>query len=413
MKQRVVVTGLGIVSPLGNDVNTFWDRLLSGQSGITKIESFDAGRPAARIAGKVKEFDPGPFVSKKDLRKMDLFTQYAMVAAGRALEDAKLNVLEDTDPERVGTFVGSYFGGVKTWEEHMDIIFEKGPTRVSPYIIPMMMVNAATGAISILCGAKGTNSAAVTGCASGTNSIGDSFRVIQRGDADVMICGGTEAAITEPILAGFESLGMLAADNDLPERASRPFAADRKGMVIGEGAGMLVLESLEHAQKRGAHIYAEVVGYGMTSDAHDMIQPEPTGEAAARCMEKTLQDAGLQSQDISLIMAYGIGTVQSDKREARAIHQVFGERAGQVPVHSSKSMLGHLLGASGAVDLVISALVLKHGIVPPTLHADAKDEEFPLNLSGEFRRTEVGAILNNTFGIGGHNASLILKPYKI
>ncbi|MGB8955105.1 MAG: beta-ketoacyl-ACP synthase II [Tumebacillaceae bacterium] len=413
MKQRVVVTGLGIVSPLGDDVNTFWDRLMSGQSGITEIESFDTERLAVRIAGAVKEFDREPFVSKKDLRKMDLYTQYAVVAAGRALADAKLNVREDTDPERVGTFIGSYFGGVKTWEEQMDIIFEKGPSRVSPYHVPMLITNTATGAVSILCGSKGPNSAAVTGCASGTNSIGSAFRLIQRGEADVMICGGAEAAITEPILAGFESLGMLAADNDLPERASRPFAADRKGMVIGEGAGILVLESLEHAEKRGAHIYAEIVGYGMTSDAHDMIQPEPTGEAAARCMVKTMQDAGLQPQDISLINAYGIGTVQSDKRETRAIHQVFGERAGQVPVHSSKSMLGHLLGASGAVDLVISALVLKHGIIPPTLNADAQDEEFPLNLPGEFRRTEVGAVLNNTFGIGGHNASLILKPFKI
>lgn len=413
MKQRVVITGLGIVSPLGDNVSTFWDRLVSGQSGVTKIESFDAGRLAARIAGEVKSFERDPFVQKKDLRKMDLFTQYAVVAAGRALADAKLNVLEDTDPERVGTYVGSYFGGVKTWEEQMDIIFEKGPTRVSPSFLPMIITNIATGMVSITYGAKGPNSAAITGCASGTNSIGDSFRLIQRGEVDVMICGGAEAAVTEPILAGFESLGMLAADNDLPERAARPFAADRKGMVIGEGAGILVLESLEHAEKRGAHIYAEIVGYGMTSDAHDIIQPEPSGEAAARCMVKTLQDAGLQPQDISLIVAYGIGTVQSDKREARAIHQVFGERAGQVPVHSSKSMLGHLLGASGAVDLVISALALKHGIVPPTLNADAKDEEFPLNLPDEYRRTELGAVLNNTFGIGGHNASLILKPFKI
>ena len=412
MKQRVVVTGLGVVSPLGFDLNAFWDRLVSGQSGISKIESFDAGRLTTQIAGEVKGFDPEAFVSKKEARKMDRFTQFAVAAADMAMKDAKLSK-EETASDRVGTLVGTYFGGVKTWEEQLDVIFEKGPKRISPFFIPMVIVNMAAGMVSIHTGAKGMNSAPITGCASGANAVGDAFRLIQRGEADVMFAGAGEAALTEPIVAGFQSLGMLSDENGTPERASRPFAADRKGMVMGEGGGIVVLESLEHALKRGATIYAEVVGYGMTSDAYDLVKPEPTGHMPARTMEKALKDAGLTTEDVGLVLAYGIGTPESDQREAAALHKVFGDKVGQVPVHSSKASMGHLFGASGAVDVAISALALKNGVVPPTVNAEtAAAGEFPLNMPSEFRKADLGAVLVNTFGIGGHNASLVLKQYK-
>ncbi|SEF56867.1 beta-ketoacyl-ACP synthase II [Paenibacillus sp. UNC499MF] len=408
---RVVITGLGVMSSLGQEVDTFWGNLLAGKSGISAIESFDVSEYPTRIAASVKDFNPEDYIDKREARRMDRFVQFAVAASINALKSSGLNIQEDTDPERVGVYVGSGIGGLSTWEEQHKILLEKGPKRVSPFFIPMMIANMASGQISMITGAKGPNSTAVTACATGTHSIGDSFKLIQRGDADVMICGGAEATISPTGVAGFCALRAMSTRNDEPEKASRPFDTGRDGFVMGEGAGILVLESLEHAQKRGAHIYAEVIGYGMSGDAHHMTEPDPDG--AARCMVKAIKDAGIAPEDIDYINAHGTSTPVGDKSETTAIKKALGEHAYKVAVSSTKSMTGHLLGAAGGVEAVICGLTLENGIIPPTVNLDDQDPECDLDYVPNVpRKSDVQVAMSNSFGFGGHNATIILKKYQ-
>lgn len=408
---RVVITGLGVMSSLGQEVDTFWGNLLAGKSGISAIESFDVSEYPTRIAASVKDFNPEDYIDKREARRMDRFVQFAVAASINALKSSGLNIQEDTDPERVGVYVGSGIGGLSTWEEQHKILLEKGPKRVSPFFIPMMIANMASGQISMITGAKGPNSTAVTACATGTHSIGDSFKLIQRGDADVMICGGAEATISPTGVAGFCALRAMSTRNDEPEKASRPFDTGRDGFVMGEGAGILVLESLEHAQKRGAHIYAEVIGYGMSGDAHHMTEPDPDG--AARCMVKAIKDAGITPEDIDYINAHGTSTPVGDKSETTAIKKALGEHAYKVAVSSTKSMTGHLLGAAGGVEAVICGLTLENGIIPPTVNLDNQDPECDLDYVPNVpRKSDVQVAMSNSFGFGGHNATIILKKYQ-
>ncbi|MFS0839387.1 beta-ketoacyl-ACP synthase II [Paenibacillus sp. 1P03SA] len=408
---RVVITGLGVMSSLGQEVDTFWGNLLAGKSGISAIESFDVSEYPTRIAASVKDFNPEDYIDKREARRMDRFVQFAVAASINALKSSGLNIQEDTDPERVGVYVGSGIGGLSTWEEQHKILLEKGPKRVSPFFIPMMIANMASGQISMITGAKGPNSTAVTACATGTHSIGDSFKLIQRGDADVMICGGAEATISPTGVAGFCALRAMSTRNDEPEKASRPFDTGRDGFVMGEGAGVLVLESLEHAQKRGAHIYAEVIGYGMSGDAHHMTEPDPDG--AARCMVKAIKDAGIAPEDIDYINAHGTSTPVGDKSETTAIKKALGEHAYKVAVSSTKSMTGHLLGAAGGVEAVICGLTLENGIIPPTVNLDDQDPECDLDYVPNVpRKSDVQVAMSNSFGFGGHNATIILKKYQ-
>lgn len=408
---RVVITGLGVMSSLGQEVDTFWGNLLAGKSGISAIESFDVSEYPTRIAASVKDFNPEDYIDKREARRMDRFVQFAVAASINALKSSGLNIKEDTDPERVGVYVGSGIGGLSTWEEQHKILLEKGPKRVSPFFIPMMIANMASGQISMITGAKGPNSTAVTACATGTHSIGDSFKLIQRGDADVMICGGAEATISPTGVAGFCALRAMSTRNDEPEKASRPFDTGRDGFVMGEGAGILVLESLEHAQKRGAHIYAEVIGYGMSGDAHHMTEPDPDG--AARCMVKAIKDAGIAPEDIDYINAHGTSTPVGDKSETTAIKKALGEHAYKVAVSSTKSMTGHLLGAAGGVEAVICGLTLENGIIPPTINLDDQDPECDLDYVPNVpRKSDVQVAMSNSFGFGGHNATIILKKYQ-
>lgn len=408
---RVVITGLGVISSLGQDVDTFWENITSGKSGVSVVEAFDVSEYPTRIAASIKDFDPEQYMERREARRMDRFVQFAVGAAVNALKGAALNVQEDTDPERVGVLVGSGIGGLSTWEEQHKILLEKGPKRVSPFFIPMMIANMASGQISILTGAKGPNSAAVTACATGSNAIGDSFRIIQRGDADVMICGGAEATISPTGMAGFCALRAMSTRNDEPELASRPFDVDRDGFVMGEGAGILILESLEHAQKRGAAIYAEVIGYGMSGDAFHMTDPDPDG--AARCMTKAIQSAGIDPSEIDYINAHGTSTPIGDKSETIAIKKALGDHAKKVAVSSTKSMTGHLLGAAGGVEAVICGLAIKHGIIPPTINVVNQDPECDLDVvPNTARKTDVRIAMSNSFGFGGHNATLILKKYE-
>lgn len=411
MKQRVVITGLGVMSALGRDLETFWGNLLSGKSGVSAIESFDVSEYPTRIAAEIKDFNPEDYMDKKEARRMDRFVQFAVAATMTALKDAGLNVKEDTDPERVGVYVGSGIGGLSTWEEQHKILLEKGPKRVSPFFIPMMIANMASGQISMITGAKGPNSTAVTACATGTHSIGDAFKTILHGDADVMICGGAEATISPTGVAGFCALRAMSTRNDEPEKASRPFDTDRDGFVMGEGAGILILESLEHAQKRGARIYGEVIGYGMSGDAHHMTDPDPDG--AARCMVKAVKDAGIPFEAIDYINAHGTSTPIGDKSETTAIKQAFGEHAYKLAVSSTKSMTGHLLGAAGGVEALICALALKHGTIPPTINLDNQDPECDLDyVPNTPRPFDLRIVMSNSFGFGGHNATVILQKYE-
>jgi len=344
---------------------------------------------------------------------MDRFVQFAVAASQFALQDAGLKIGENVDAERAGVYIGSGIGGLATWEEQHSILLEKGPKRVSPFFIPMMIANMASGQVSMLTGAKGPNSTAVTACATGTHSIGDSFRLIRNGEADVMICGGAEAAITPTGMAGFCALRAMSTRNEEPEKASRPFDKERDGFVMGEGAGVLVLEELEHALKRGAPIYAEVVGYGMSADAHHMTDPAPGGEGAARCMALALKSAGLSPQEVGYINAHGTSTGVGDKAETDAIKAVFGDFARKVPVSSTKSMTGHLLGAAGGVEAVITALTIKHGMIPPTINLEYPDPECDLDyVPNKPRQADVRVAMSNSFGFGGHNATIVLKKVE-
>jgi 3-oxoacyl-[acyl-carrier-protein] synthase II len=408
---RVVITGLAAVTALGQDLETFWGNLTAGKSGVSHIENFDVSEYPTRIAAEIKDFNPEQYFDKKEARRMDRFVQFAVAASMNALKDANLDVREGTDPERVGVSVGSGIGGLSTWEEQHRTLLEKGPKRVSPFFIPMIIANMASGQISMVTGAKGPNSTAVTACATGTHSIGDSFKMIQRGDADVMICGGAEATITPIGVAGFCSLRAMSTRNEEPLKASRPFDVDRDGFVMGEGSGVLILESLEHAQKRGARIYAEVIGYGMSGDAYHMTDPDPDG--AARCMAKAIKDAGISADQIDYINAHGTSTPVGDRSETTAIKKALGEHAYKVAVSSTKSMTGHLLGAAGGVEAVICGLTITRGLIPPTINLDQQDPECDLDyVPNVARKADVRIAMSNSFGFGGHNATIIMKKFE-
>ncbi|MFD1178092.1 beta-ketoacyl-ACP synthase II [Paenibacillus puldeungensis] len=411
MKHRVVITGIGAVTSLGHDLDTFWNNLVQGKSGVSKIESFDVSEYPTQIAASVKDFNPEDYVDRKEARKMDRFVQFAAAAAKNALADSGLNIAEQADPERVGVMIGSGIGGLGTWEDQHNILLQKGPKRVSPFFIPMMIANMASGHVSILFGAKGPNTTAVTACATGTHSIGDSYKLIQRGDADVMICGGAEATIRPTGLAGFCSMRAMSTRNDEPEKASRPFDMERDGFIMGEGSGILILESLEHAQKRGAKIYGEIIGYGLSGDAHHMTEPDPNGPE--RCMKMAIRDAGLEPEQIDYINAHGTSTPVGDRSETIAIKRALGDHAYKVAISSTKSMTGHLLGAAGGVEAVICALTIQNGVIAPTINLEHPDPECDLDyVPNEARHADVKVAMSNSFGFGGHNATIILKKFE-
>lgn len=413
MTRRVVVTGMGVVTALGHDLETFWSNLLAGKSGVSLIESFDVSEYPTKIAASIKDFNPEDYFERRDLKRMDRFVQFAGAASLLALKDADLRIGENVDAEEAGVYIGSGIGGLSTWEEQHTILMEKGPKRISPFFIPMMIANMGSGQVSILTGAKGPNSTAVTACATGTNAIGDSFKLIQRGDADVMICGGAEATITPMGVGGFCALRAMSTRNEEPERASRPFDKDRDGFVMGEGAGILILEELEHALARGARIYAEVAGYGMSSDAHHMTDPSPGGEGAARCMKRALKDAGIAPAEVGYINAHGTSTGVGDIAETQGIKAAFGDAAKGIPVSSTKSMTGHMLGAAGGVEAIICSLAVKEGKLPPTINLDNPDPECDLDyIPNEYRSADIRYSLSNSFGFGGHNATIIMKKYE-
>ncbi|GGN90622.1 beta-ketoacyl-ACP synthase II [Saccharibacillus kuerlensis] len=410
-QHRVVVTGMGVVTSLGKDVETFWNSLLAGKSGISKIESFDVSEYPTQIAAEIHDFNPEDYVERKEARKMDRYVQFAYAASTQALQDSGLKIGDTVEAERIGVIVGSGIGGLGTWEDQFTTLMQKGPKRVSPFFIPMMIANMGSGDVSIKLGAKGPNTSVVTACATGTHSIGDSFRLIARGDADAMICGGAEATIRPTGLAGFCAMRAMSTRNEEPSKASRPFDKDRDGFVMGEGAGVFVLESLEHAQARGAHIYAEVVGYGLSADAHHMTDPDPDG--AARCMKMALKSAGLQSEDLDYINAHGTSTPAGDKSETTAVKKALGDHAYKIAVSSTKSMTGHLLGAAGGVEAVICALSLEHQMLAPTINIDNQDEACDLDyVPNTARKADLNVVMSNSFGFGGHNASVILKKFE-
>lgn len=402
---------MGVVTSLGKDLETFWGNLMSGKSGVSLVEAFDVSEYTTRIASSVKEFDPEAMFGRKEARKMDRFVQFAVAAGEDALKDSGLTIGTDIDAERIGVSVGSGIGGLGTWEDNHNILLEKGPKRVSPFFIPMMIANMGSGQLSINLGAKGPNTTMVTACATGTHSIGESFRFIQRGDADAMICGGAEATIRPTGMAGFCAMRAMSTRNEEPEKASRPFDVDRDGFVMGEGAGILVLESLEHAQQRGARIYAEVIGYGLSGDAHHMTEPDPDG--AARCMKMAIRDAGIAPEDIDYINAHGTSTPVGDKSETLAVKKALGDHAYKVAISSTKSMTGHLLGAAGGVEAIICGLSLQKGMIAPTINLDNPDPECDLDYVPNVpRKADLNIVMSNSFGFGGHNATVILKKYN-
>lgn len=411
--RRVVITGLGAVTPIGNSPAEFWQSLLAGRSGIGPITHFDASRHDCRIAGEVKGFDPLDYLDRKDVKRTDRFVHLAMAATRQALKDADFRITA-LNAEQVGVILGTGIGGIRVLEEQQTIYLQKGPDRCSPFMVPMMIANMAAGHLAIHFGAKGPNSCTVTACASGSNAIGDAFRLIQRGEVQAAITGGTEAAVTPLSMAGFSAMKALSTRNDTPEQACRPFDRDRDGFVMGEGAGILVLEELEHARARGAKIYAEIVGYGLTCDAHHMTNPAPGGEGAARAMRLALKDAGLQPGDVQHINAHATSTPLGDIAEVQAIKSVFGEHAPRLAISATKSMTGHLLGGAGGIATVATALAIHHGWVPPTLNLDNPDPECEgLDfVPHKGRQMAVEAALVNAFGFGGHNVTLALRRYS-
>jgi len=411
-ERRVVVTGLGIISPVGNNVKDFWQGLITGKSGITRITRFDAALFDSQIAGEVKGFDPSGIIGPKELKRMEEFVQFAVVSAKEAMTDAKLS-LEKEDPNRIGVIVGSGIGSLKVIEEQHNIYLAKGPSKLAPLLIPMLIVNESAGWVSIMFGLKGPNSCVATACASGSHAVGDAFKIIQRGDADIMLAGGTESCITALGVGGFCALKALSRRNDEPQRASRPFERDRDGFIMAEGAGIAVLEELNHALKRNAPIYCEMVGYGMSADAYHLTAPDPKGDGAARAMKAALDDDGINLKEVSYINAHGTSTLLNDKIETLAIKTVFGDYAKKVAVSSTKSMTGHLLGGAGGVEFVASCLAVKHDIIPPTINYDNPDPECDLDyVPNTARRTKVNVVMSNSLGFGGHNATLVVKKFK-
>lgn len=412
MKKRVVITGLGCVTPVGTGKDDFWVNIKSGVSGIDKITRFDYTNYQTQIAGEVKDFTPEDYISKKELKKMDRFTQFAMVASKLAVVDSELD-LNNIDGNRMGTVIGTGIGGVETIEAQHKNLLEKGNRRVSPFFIPMMIGNMAAGQVAIEFGAKGPSTNICTACASGTNSVGDAFKIIQRGDADIMIAGGTEAAVAEFAVAGFCNMKAMSTNNDNPQKASRPFDKDRDGFVMGEGCGILILEELESAIKRNAKIYAEIVGYGMTSDAYHITTPAESGEGAARAMQVAINDAGIEPAQIDYINAHGTSTYYNDLYETMAIKSVFGENAKNVSISSTKSMTGHLLGASGAIEAIVCALAIKDNFVPPTINLENLGEGMDLDYTpNKGKERTINYALSNSLGFGGHNATIVLKKYE-
>ncbi|MBZ0157874.1 MAG: beta-ketoacyl-ACP synthase II [Alphaproteobacteria bacterium] len=411
-ERRVVVTGLGLVTPLGIGVEASWKAALEGTSGIGPITQFDASSLPVRIAGEVKGFDPSPYIEAKEIKKMDRFIHLALAAATMAMEDSGFAVTEE-NAERVGVIVGAGMGGLPAIEQYHKAFLEKGYRRISPFFIPMLIINLASGNISIKFGAKGPNSAAVTACATGSHSIGDAFRLIQRGDADAMIAGGTESVITPLGIGGFAVMKALSTRNEEPGKASRPFDLERDGFIMGEGAGVVLLESLESARSRNAKIYAEIVGYGMSCDAYHITTPAPEGEGAARCMKAALKDAGIGPEQIHYINAHGTSTKYGDELETAAIKKVFGEHAYSLCVSSTKSMTGHLLGAAGGVEAIFSILGIRDSIIPPTINLEKPDPECDLDYApNRAKKRDIEYALSNSFGFGGTNACLVFRKYR-
>ncbi|MFO7246088.1 MAG: beta-ketoacyl-ACP synthase II [Thermaerobacter sp.] len=411
-KHRVVITGMGAVTPFGVGVDALWEGLVNGRSAVRRIQRFDPSPFPTQIGAEVLDFEPTDFIDRKEARRMDRFTQFAVAGARMALESARLDPA-DLDPEQVGVVLGSGIGGMETLVEQFHVLLERGPGRVSPFFVPMMIANMAAGQTAIQFGFRGPNTTLVTACASGANAIGEAFRILQFGEAEVMITGGTEAAFVPLAFAGFCAMRALSTRNHEPERASRPFDAERDGFVMGEGAGILVLERLDHALRRGAPILAEVLGYGMTADAHHITAPAPNGDGGARSMMRALRDAGLAPEQVDYINAHGTSTPAGDAAETAAIRRVFGEHADRLAVSSTKSMIGHLLGAAGAVELIACVLTLRDGIIHPTINQDTADPECDLDyVPNKARRQEVNVALSNAFGFGGQNATLIVGKYR-
>jgi 3-oxoacyl-[acyl-carrier-protein] synthase II len=407
--RRVVITGLGAVTPIGNDVSQYWEGLRSGRNGVAGITLFDASRHACRFAAEVKGFDPAGWLEPKESKRWDRFCQFGVVAAKQAVAHAGLTI-DASNQHRVGVAIGSGVGGLLMMETQAQVLHERGPDRVSPFCVPMMIPNMATGLAAIALGAKGPSTAVATACAAGSNAIGDAFRLIQLGLADAMVCGGAESAITPLGVAGFASAKALSFRNDDPATASRPFDAERNGFVIGEGAGVLVIESLEHAQARGATVLAEIVGYGMTCDAHHITAPSPGGVGGAEAIRLAIQDAKLAAVDVDYINAHGTSTPANDKNESSAIKSALGERAHQIPVSSTKSMTGHLLGGSGGIEAVAAVLAIQHQVVPPTINYHNPDPDCDLDyVPNEAREAKVDVVLSNSFGFGGHNVCLAFR----
>lgn len=411
MRKRVVITGLGLVIPIGIGVETAWKNVCEGRSGIGPLTRFDPNGHETKIAGQVKGFNPENYTEKKEIKKMDLFIQFALGAAKEALEDSQLKITPE-NAEQVGVIVGTGLGGLPTIEKYHQILMEKGPGRISPFFIPMLIANMASGQIAIHFGVKGPNSCVVTACATGAHCIGDAYRAIVYGDAKAIIAGGTEANITPLCVAGFNAMKALSTRNDEPEKACRPFEKNRDGFVVAEGAGILILEDLEFALNRGARIHGEIVGYGYTGDAYHITAPSPDGEGAARCMRMALRDAGLKPEEIDHINAHGTSTPLNDATETQAVKAVFGEHAKKVPISATKSMTGHLLGAAGSTEAIFTILSLRDGILPPTINYEEPDPECDLDyVPNVARRKPIQIAMSNAFGFGGTNATVILKKY--
>ncbi|OGC88247.1 MAG: beta-ketoacyl-[acyl-carrier-protein] synthase II [candidate division Zixibacteria bacterium RBG_16_48_11] len=412
MKNRVVITGMGVISPIGNDLSSFWEGLKSGKSGVGTVSRFEPVGMTTKIAAEVKGFDASPLIEKKELRRMDLVEQYAIISAQQAVDDARLD-FDSLDLERVGVITGSGIGGIDTFEKQHQIFLKSGPSKVSPFFIPMMIIDMCPGLISLRFGIKGPNYATVSACASSAHAIADAFRVIQRGEADVMISGGAEATITPVSFAGFCSARAMSTRNDSPTAASRPFDKDRDGFVMGEGGAMIILESLEYAKKRGARIYAELLGVGMSADAYHITAPAPDGNGAFRSMKNALVDAGLKPEQVDYVNAHGTSTELGDASETRAVKNVFGQHAYKLAVNSTKSMIGHLLGAAGAAELVTCVLSLRDGILHPTINLDQPSPECDLDyVPKQSRQADLKVAISNSFGFGGHNITLIAGIYS-
>ena len=411
MRKRVVVTGMGLVIPTGIGVQTVWKNICEGRSGVGRLTRFNPNGFETKIAAEVKGFNPEAYIEKKEIKKMDLFIQYALAATKEALDDSQLKITPE-NCEQIGVIVGTGLGGLPSLEKYHQILLEKGPSRVSPFFIPMLIANMASGQIAIQFGVKGINSCLVTACATGAHCIGDAFRAILYGDAEAVIAGGTEANISPLTIAGFNSMKALSTRNDEPERACRPFEKNRDGFVVGEGAGIVILEELEFAFKRGARIYAELVGFGYTGDAYHITAPPPDGDGAIRCMRMAINDAGLKPEEIDYINAHGTSTPLNDATETQAIKKVFGEHAKKIPISATKSMTGHLLGAAGSTEAIFTILTIRDGIIPPTINYDEPDPECDLDyVPNVARRQPVNTAISNAFGFGGTNATLVLKKF--